>query len=191
MLETIKKMQDINLFEPQAVTAADGIMMEVKKIKFSKRLDCYFLNQQRTNNEKKQVYALYYRQIDEDIKTCLAELDDWKDVYGDKNLISLLQMLQNVNFTYKSNKESICPVEAKSDFIRLRQGKHKYLQEYCERFIALKEVNEFLKNSIHEDPSLLKIIAKEHGRNLTTLSGAKREAYVKEGQERMLAMQVS
>ena len=61
VLETIKRMQEINLSEPQVVAASDGTMAEVKKIKFSKRLDCYFVSQERINKEKKQVHALFYR----------------------------------------------------------------------------------------------------------------------------------
>lgn len=48
----------------------------------------------------------------------------------------------------------------KSDLMKLRQGRHQSVQEYCERFIVLKEVNESLRNSIHEDPGLLDVITK-------------------------------
>ena len=70
VLKAIEKMDDINLSEPQATTAADGTMTEVEKIKFSKRLDRYFMNQERIDKEKKQVYALFYGQMNEDMKTC-------------------------------------------------------------------------------------------------------------------------
>ena len=70
----------ISLSEPTAVTAPDGAMAEIEKMKYSKKLDRYFVNQEQIDKEKKQVYALFYGQMDEDMKTCLAEHDDWDTV---------------------------------------------------------------------------------------------------------------
>ncbi len=97
VLETIKKMQDISLSESTAVTATDSTMAEIEKMKYSKTLDRYFVNQERIDKEKKQVYALFYGQMYEDMKTCLAEHDDWDTVHQNKNLIRQLEILQNVN----------------------------------------------------------------------------------------------
>ena len=46
VLETIKKMQDICLSEPTAITAQDRTMTEIEKMKYSKKLDRYFVNQE-------------------------------------------------------------------------------------------------------------------------------------------------
>ena len=46
VLETIEKMQDISLSEPTAVTAPDGTMTEIEKMKYDKKLDRYFVNQE-------------------------------------------------------------------------------------------------------------------------------------------------
>ena len=64
------------------------------------------------------------------------------------------------------------------------------MQEYYKRFMALKEVNESIDNSIHQDPGILEMVAKEHGQNSSNLSGDEKEAFIKEGQKRMLAMQM-
>ena len=70
----------------------------------------------------------------------------------DKDLIKLYKILQNVNFSYKSSQEPILTMwNAKRDFINLRQEKHQSVQEYCECFIALRDVNKTLNNNIHDD----------------------------------------
>ena len=121
----------------------------------------------------------------------MAEHDDWDTVHQKKDPIRLLEMLQNVNFTYGSNQEPVLSMwVAKNDFIKLQQGKHQSVQEYYKRFMALKEVNESLGNSILQDPGILEIVAKEHGQNTSNLSGNQKEAFIKEGQERMLAMKM-
>ena len=90
------------------------------------------------------------------MKTCLAECDDWDSVHQKKDLIRLLEMLQNVNFTYWSNQEPMLSMwVAKNDFIKLQQGKHQSVQEYYKRFIAPKEVNESHGNSINKDTGIL------------------------------------
>jgi len=120
VLAAFKKMQDISLSEPTAVTVPDGMMTEVEKIKYSKKFDRYFVNQERIDKEKKQVYALFYGQMDKYMKTCLAEHNDWDKVHQKKDLIRLLKMLRNVNFTYRSNQEPVLSMwVAKNDFIKL------------------------------------------------------------------------
>jgi hypothetical protein len=48
----------------------------------------------------------------------------------EKNLIRLLEMLQNVNFTYGSNQEPVLSMwVAKSDSTKLQQGKHQSVQD--------------------------------------------------------------
>ena len=78
-------------------------------------------------------------------------------------------MLQNVNFSYQNNQELILLVfTAKSDLMCLWQSTHQSVQDYYEKFMALKEVNESVKNSIHEDPGLLELVVKEHGDDIGT-----------------------
>ena len=45
------------------------MMTEVEKIRYSNKLDRYFVNQEQIDKEKMQVYALFYGQMDEDMKT--------------------------------------------------------------------------------------------------------------------------
>ena len=56
--------------------------------------------------------------------------------------------------------------------------------------MTLKEVNESLGNSINQDQGILKIFAKEHGQNTSNLSGNQKEAFIKEGPERILVMKM-
>jgi len=99
-------------------------------------------------------------------------------------------MLQNVNFSYRTNPEPIISMcNAKHDFILISQGRYQSVQEYCEIFIALKEVNESLKNSIHDNLGLIEIILKENRKTVSSLSDAKEKEYMKQEQKCMMAMQ--
>ena len=66
---------------------------------------------------------------------------------------------------------------AKADFIKLHQQLHQSVQEYYERFIAMREVNETLKTNI---PPLgfVKVIFKEDGKDLATLTDAPKTDYM-------------
>ena len=77
---------------------------------------------------------------------------------------------------------------AKRDFINLRQQKHQSVQEYYERFVALKEVNETLNTNIHDDLGFIEAIAREKGEDLALLTEADKTEYMEQGRERMLAI---
>lgn len=53
-----------------------------------------------------QVYLIYYVQYHE-IKSSLVEDPTFKCVNEDKDLIKLYKVLQNINFSYRSNQEPV------------------------------------------------------------------------------------
>ena len=78
--------------------------------------------------------------------------------------------------------------EAKADFIKLRQQKHQSVQDYYEKFVALKEVIETLNVNIYDDPGLIEVIARAKGKELNSLNDDQKLKYGKIGRERMMGM---
>ena len=52
----------------------------------------------------------------------------------------------------------------------------------------MRDVNNSLGCSIYSHPGLIKVIARERGENASTLSSAKKNAYMKIGKDRMMEM---
>ena len=77
---------------------------------------------------------------------------------------------------------------AKADFIKLRQQPHQSVQDYYEKFVALRDVNEMLGNNIHDDLGLVDVIAREKESDLSAATGAEKPDMLQEGRGRMLAM---
>ena len=75
---------------------------------------------------------------------------------------------------------------AKKDFINLRKQKHQSVQEYYERFVALKEVNETLNTNVHDDLGFIDAIARENGEDPSSLTETQKTDYMEQGRERML-----
>ena len=152
VLESIKKMKIMMPPEPVIVTEADGSISRMEEIKYGKKYDRWLTRSEKVEKELKLVYSIYYGQCNEDIKSSLAEDPTFKKANEEKDLIKMYRILQNVNFSYKSVQEPILTMwNAKRDFMNLRQQRHQSVQEYYERFIALKEVNETLNTNIHDD----------------------------------------
>ena len=173
------KIHKLKMTEPMAQLEADGAMTRAEEIKFSKKYDRYLTNMHKINNETKQVIALLYRQIDDDMKSCLKEKVNWDDIQKHKKFSRLLKMLQNVNFSYHTNQEPILFMcNTKHDFMKISHGKYQTVQEYCHKSVAIKEFNESISNIIHKDTELLKSLQKNLER-WHTLSLMEREDYKK------------
>mmetsp|Transcript_44168 Transcript_44168/g.92862 ORF Transcript_44168/g.92862 Transcript_44168/m.92862 type:complete len:151 (-) Transcript_44168:248-700(-) len=78
--------------------------------------------------------------------------------------------------------------QAKLDFLKLCQNKNQSVVDYYEKYIPVKEVCETLEVKVHDDPGLVKIIAKEQGKNVVNLSAAEKEAMMDIGRERMMGI---
>ena len=77
---------------------------------------------------------------------------------------------------------------AKRDFLNMRQQKYQTVQDYYERFVALREVNEALGNNVHYDLGFVEAIARENGEDKDALSEDQKNKYMDQGIERMTAM---
>ena len=189
VLESIEKMTVVMPPEPTIIAEPDGSVSRVEEIKYGKKYDRWLTITERIVRELKQVYSIYYGQCDEDIKASLAEHPEFERANQEKDMLTLYKILQSVNFSYRSSQEPILTMwNAKVDFIKLRQQKHQTVQEYFERFIAMRDVNETLGNNIHDDLGFADVIARERGENPSTLTDDQKTTYMEEGRERMLAM---
>ena len=189
VLESIEKMTVTVPPEPNIVTESDGSVSKMEEIKYGKKYDRWLTRTERIEKEMKQVYSIYYGQCDEDIKASLAEHAQFEVANQEKNVIQLYKILQSVNFSYRSNQEPILTMwNAKADFIKLRQQKQQTVQEYYERFIAMRDVNETLGNNIHDDLGFVEVIAKKNGEDPSTLADNKKTEYIEQGRERMMAI---
>jgi hypothetical protein len=189
ILESIEKMKVIVPPKPTIVTEADGTVSKMEEIKYGKKYNRWLTRTEKVEREMKQVYSIYYGQCDEDIKSCLAEDPTFKRVNEEKDLIQLYKILHCVNFSYKPSQEPILTMwNAKRDFINLKQQRHQSVQEYYERFMALREVNETLNTNIHDDLGFVEAIARENREDVATLTEDKKTEYMSQGCEQMAAM---
>ena len=131
VLESIEKMAVTLPVEPTPVIATGATTMdEIEKIKYRKKYDRWLTKVEKIEQQIKQVYSIYLGQCDEDIKASLAEHPDYEVANQEKNLITLLKILQSVNFSYRNNQEPILIMwNAKADFIKIRQQPHQSVQE--------------------------------------------------------------
>ena len=98
-------------------------------------------------------------------------------------------MLKKVNFNYKKNKEPIKTIwQVTNDLILMKQH-NKDVQKYYENFKTLNNVVRELNRSDNGSP-FVDIICRENGVNPVTLTSDAKVALIKEGEERMLAMQL-
>jgi hypothetical protein len=141
----------------------------------------------------KQVYAIYYNQCDDDMKSTLAENPSFEKVNKDKDLIELYKILLTVNFSYTHSEEPIMSMwKAKSDFVKIRQAKGQTVNEYFERFIALRDVNDTLKATVYDDMGLADVIAIEQEKDFSTMTQVEIDQFktnaIIEGTDRMTAI---
>jgi len=75
VLETINKMQVILPPEPEPtiMLEADGWVLKMDEIKYGMMYDQWLTRTKKAKKEMKQIYSIYYRQCDEDIKSGLAK----------------------------------------------------------------------------------------------------------------------
>jgi hypothetical protein len=137
----------------------------------------------------KHVFFICYGQCDEDIESSLAEDPTFKHVNEDKDLMRLYKILQNVNFSYKSNQEPILTMwNVKRDYMNLCQQKHQSVQEYYEQLMVLLDVNKTLNTNIHDDLGFIDAITRENGEDPDALTENEKTNYTEQGRERMMAM---
>ena len=179
--------------EPVANADDKGHLTDAEKVRYSKLLDKWIMKKDDILEQMMQVYTLYLGQCDEDIKATIAEHPDFTTVHLNKDVLALYKILQSVSFSYTNSEEPMVSIwKAKSDFMRIRQGKGQSVIDYYERFIALKDVNETLNTLIHEDPGYVDIIATEKGVKVANLSDSGQASFTSKamsiGRERMLAI---
>ena len=174
MLETIKKMQDINLSKPHKTMAANGSMTEVKKLSSEKGWTVIFVNQVKIDKEKKQFYAIFYGQMHRHESMSLGA---WQ-LGGCTPRQESCQTPGNV-----AEHQLHLPEQSRTTSVHVDSQKQFYETKTRQAPVSPGLLQE---NSVHEDAGLLDILSKEYFR-LTT---DERKAYAKEGQERMLAMKM-
>ena len=181
--------------EPQPVYDADGTTIgEVQKLIYSKKIDKWVSLTYLIEKEMKQVYSFYYGQCDDDMKATLMEDPKFETINQEKDVLGLRKLLQNVNFAYTNkNEEPILAMwKAKSDFVKIRQGKGQSVSEYYERFKTLQEVTESLNIVVHDDLGFSEIIAREKGVDMNDLSDEQKEEFslkaMAVGRDRMIAI---
>ena len=119
----------------------------------------------------------------------LKEYDVFERAYNKKDVIALQTMLTKVNFNYKKTQEPLKMIwQATKDLILVIQHK-KDVQQYYEDFKTLNNVVRELNRSDNGSP-FVDIICRENGDNPTTLTPDAKVKLTKEGEERMLAMQL-
>ena len=193
VLQSLEEMKITLPPEPTAVTAADGTIKSDEEIKFRTKYSMWLKATSDIEEQMVQVYAIYFGQCDDDMKSVLSENPNYDRVHKKKDLLGLYKILQAANYSYTTNEEPIVSMwTMKRDFIGLRQYKGQSVHHYYEKFLSLADVNESLGNNIHDDLGFEAIIAKEKGLDLSTMDAATKAQFgtdaMEEGSERMKAL---
>jgi hypothetical protein len=177
------------IYEIKAAVTDPDVMSEVEKMKFKSKYDKYLTRTDKIEMQLKQVFSKYYGQVDEDMRGTLKEDADFERAYNAKDVIALRKMLKAINYNYKKSEEPIKTMwQATKDLILMKQHK-KDIQKYYEDFKTLNNVVQELNRSDHGSP-FVDIICREMGDNPTALTPDEKLKCIKEGEERMLAMQL-
>ena len=160
VLETLERMKVTLPPEPTPVTQADGTIAKIEELKFKSQYDRHLSRVERINTQLRQVYSKYIGQCDAEMKATLKEDSRFDEANKKKDVVELRKMLMSANHNYRTHEEPIKTIwTAKRDFINLRQHRNESVQEYYERFIGMKEVNETLCPNI--DSGLIDVICKD------------------------------
>ena len=193
VLQSLEEIREIMPIQPAATLEADGTMSKTNEIIFNREVNKWIDLKYTIEKERKNVYAIYYGQCDEEMKATLAMDPDYERINRTKDLIGLYKILQKVNYSYTASEEPIVTMwKAKLDWARIRQQPGQTVSEYYDRFVALKEVNENLQTDLYVDLGFPSVIARERGVDLNAMSEDDRANFSRnatlEGSERMEAI---
>ena len=74
------------------------------------------------------------------------------------------------------------------NFVSIRQQPNQSVQDYFEKFTALKEVNSTLGVNLYDNLGMVEVVARENGDDLNALSDAEKNDYLAMGEARMAAI---
>ena len=124
------------------------------------------------------------------MKASLKEDDDFERAHQEKDVIKLRKLLKTINFNYKKSEEPIKTLwQANKDYINLQQNKID-VTKYFERLKSLDKVAKELQQS-ESDHCIIDIICRERFIDITTLDSDAKAKLLAEGEEQMMAMQLS
>ena len=73
----------------------------------------------------KQVFSLFMGQMDDDTKHCLPEHIEWEVTKQGKDLIKMLEILQDINFSHTSTQEPIVTMwESIKNYVGINYDPH-------------------------------------------------------------------
>ena len=91
---------------------------EGEKLKFKIRFSNWLNSTKKIGREMKQAYTIYFWQCDDNMKATLAENGNFLLCSKEKDVLTLLEILQSVTFSYRSSEAPILTMwTAKSNFI--------------------------------------------------------------------------
>mmetsp|Transcript_12276 Transcript_12276/g.17626 ORF Transcript_12276/g.17626 Transcript_12276/m.17626 type:complete len:424 (-) Transcript_12276:529-1800(-) len=182
------------LVEVQAPDSSDyDADKKIDEIKYKMDYTNYTKEKNALDEHLQRLYHIALGQIDDSTKATLKESDKFEKMNEEMDLITLLKLLEGICFNSDSTTEPFFAlVQALLSLITLRQN-DRTLDVYHKKFTeTLHACNEaFGGNNVFMDAMsgrYVTIICKENGVNESALDNTTKEAYVKQGRERMEAM---
>jgi hypothetical protein len=167
VLQSLEEVKEVLPSQSTPTLEADGSLSKTNTIIFNKEVAKWIDLKYVVQKELKNSYSVIYGQCDEEMKATLAMDPAFDAIDKSKDVIGLYKILLKTNFSYTSVEHPILTMfKAKLDFIRIRQLDNQSVTEYYKKFMAMKEVNETLGNSIYDDSGLVDVIAREKGEDL-------------------------
>ena len=195
VLESLEKESLTLPPEPSPVYNKDdkgkdtNTVSEIEMIKFKSKYGKYLSRIDNIENQAKQTFSVYYGQISEDMRTTLMENSNYERAFQEKDVFTLRKMLKAVNYNYRKTEEPFKTlVVATKEMMQLRQN-DMTLQEYYTKFESLKKVVDEIYQSDYGSP-FVDIICHETKKDPKQLTTNQRKELIKEGEERMQAMQI-
>ena len=164
----------------EAVTSTVQEISDIEMLKFKTKYTNHVKRVESIENQTKQAYSVYFGQIDDEMKASIKQNPDYERAHNEKDVFALRRMLREVNFNYRRTEEPIKTlVTATKDMFLLRQNDSS-LQEYYEKFQAMRKVVEELSSSDHGNP-LVDIICRETNKDPASLSSDEKQKMIDEG----------
>ena len=123
------------------------------------------------------------------MKGSITKDPDFKNAYQEKDVLTLRNLLNNINVNYKRSKEPIRTMWQEDKNLINPKQQNVDLPTCFEKFKAMKKVVEELSHTTHRH-NVVKTLCKEQNNSVNGLEMADAVKFIADGKERNLGMQL-
>ena len=166
-------------------------MTRTEEMKFKEKFSRHLSLTEKVETQLKQCYFKYFGQCDDDMKSSMSEDAGYEQANKDKDVIAIRKIIKTANFDYRRSEEPFKTLfTATREFMNMYQNDTPTV-EYYKKFEDMKNMLDEMSgtgNYIYNNQAIVQILCTEDNVDASSIDSTQLKAYMKKGQERMLAM---